>query len=61
MDGNYRESRYFTPWNTENLIQQHTLPLFLQQIIHQEEVPFGHALLSTNDSLIGLETCEELW
>lgn len=29
MDGNYRESRYFTPWNTENLIQQHTLPIFL--------------------------------
>eukprot|EP00828_Plagiopyla_frontata_P023778 TRINITY_DN3038_c0_g1_i1.p1 TRINITY_DN3038_c0_g1~~TRINITY_DN3038_c0_g1_i1.p1 ORF type:complete len:691 (+),score=93.39 TRINITY_DN3038_c0_g1_i1:62-2134(+) len=60
-DGIYRESRYFTAWNAQNQLEQHLLPVFLQNIIHQEEAPFGQALLNTNDSMIGIETCEELW
>ncbi|KAJ4478122.1 carbon-nitrogen hydrolase [Lentinula aciculospora] len=44
-DGNYRELQYFTPWTKHR----------------QTKVPFGDAVISTADTCIGVELCEELF
>ncbi|EQC40110.1 NAD+ synthase (glutamine-hydrolysing) [Saprolegnia diclina VS20] len=64
-DGNYRETRWFTTWKIHadaalNL-QSHMLPLSIQELTSQVEVPFGIGAIATRDSLISSETCEELF
>ncbi|KAI9706556.1 MAG: glutamine-dependent NAD(+) synthetase [Candelina mexicana] len=59
-DGNYREMRYFTPWKTAEL-DEYYLESIVGGITGQEKVPFGEALISTRDTCIGAETCEELF
>uniref|UniRef100_A0A8C0R2K1 Glutamine-dependent NAD(+) synthetase n=1 Tax=Canis lupus dingo TaxID=286419 RepID=A0A8C0R2K1_CANLU len=56
-EGNYRELRWFTPWQTE----EYFLPRMIQDVTKQETVPFGDAVLATRDTCIGSEICEELW
>ncbi|KAF6761593.1 hypothetical protein DFP72DRAFT_625720 [Ephemerocybe angulata] len=60
-DGNYRELRYFTPWTKHRQWEDHYLPRFVQAVTGQSKVPFGDAVISTNDSCIGVELCEELF
>jgi NAD+ synthase (glutamine-hydrolysing) len=60
-DGNYRESRHFTSWKRTNVLQQHLLSAPLREATGQEEVPFGHGAVQTQDSMIACEACEELW
>ena len=60
-DGNYREMRYFTPWNKPFQVEQYVLPRFISAITGDLEVPFGDAIISTRDTVIGAETCEELF
>ncbi|XP_022647389.1 glutamine-dependent NAD(+) synthetase-like isoform X2 [Varroa jacobsoni] len=60
-DGNYRESRWFTPWRYRKHTEEYTLPPMVTRLTEQVKVPFGDALLETKDSLIGYEICEELW
>lgn len=60
-DGNYREMRYFTPWLTPRHVEQYQLPRIIQKITHQQFVPFGDAVVATRDTVIGAETCEELF
>ena len=64
-DGNYRESRWFTTWKksskNELVCAQHVLPPFIQRITNQVHVPFGIAAITTLDSVLGSETCEELF
>ncbi|CAD8047094.1 unnamed protein product [Paramecium primaurelia] len=58
-DGNYRESRYFTPWSKE--IEDLELPPIIQIATGQKCVPIGVAILQTHDTEIGIEICEEMW
>lgn len=60
-DGNYRESRYFTPWSKPRETEEYFLPRMIQEITGQVTVPIGDAVISTLDTCIGSEMCEELW
>ncbi|KAF8967658.1 hypothetical protein BDZ97DRAFT_1903242 [Flammula alnicola] len=60
-DGNYRELRYFTPWQKHRQWEDHYLPRIIQAVTKQIKVPFGDAVVSTVDTCIGVELCEELF
>lgn len=60
-DGNYRESRWFSPWTKERTVEDYFLPRMISQLTGQNVVPFGDAVISTRDTCIGFEICEELW
>ncbi|GME73470.1 unnamed protein product [[Candida] boidinii] len=60
-DGNYREMRYFTPWLKTQYVEEFILPRMIQRITGQLTVDFGDAVISTLDTCIGAETCEELF
>uniref|UniRef100_A0A6A7G1H9 Glutamine-dependent NAD(+) synthetase n=4 Tax=Hirondellea gigas TaxID=1518452 RepID=A0A6A7G1H9_9CRUS len=60
-DGNYRESRWFTAWTKIRAVEDHFLPRMVQRVTGQKSVVFGDAVLSTHDTCIGYEICEELW
>ncbi|XP_008308891.1 glutamine-dependent NAD(+) synthetase isoform X1 [Cynoglossus semilaevis] len=59
--GNYRELRWFSPWNQPRKVEEYFLPRMIQEVTSQETVPFGDCVLSTKDTCIGTEMCEELW
>ncbi|XP_075423341.1 glutamine-dependent NAD(+) synthetase isoform X2 [Ascaphus truei] len=59
--GNYRELRWFTPWSKIREVEDHFLPRTIQNLTGQDTVPFGNAILSTKDTCLGTEICEELW
>ena len=61
QDGNYREMRYFTPWVRERETEDYYLESIVGDITGQYKVPFGDGVISTRDSCIGAETCEELF
>lgn len=60
-DGNYYEMRYFTPWKGRQVVENHYLPRSISKIIGQKNCPIGDALISTLDTCLGAETCEELF
>lgn len=60
-DGNYREMRHFTPWLSPRKTEQYHLPRMLQEIQGATHVTFGDAVVSTPDTCVGAETCEELF
>jgi NAD+ synthase (glutamine-hydrolysing) len=61
-DGNYREKRFFTPWNyRDRTLHDHTLSDVLRKITKQTTVPIGLAVLTTEETTIASEMCEELW
>ncbi|KAH9817214.1 hypothetical protein DFH28DRAFT_1081433 [Melampsora americana] len=60
-DGNYRELRYFSPWSETRKLEELILPKFVRLSIGQITVPIGNAILMTEDSSIGIESCEELF
>ncbi|KAF1347440.1 NAD synthetase 1 [Lizonia empirigonia] len=60
-DGNYREMRHFIPWNRPQHHEEYYLPQFIQKIQCSTKVPIGDMVLSTPDTCIGMETCEELF
>ncbi|KAF8892046.1 hypothetical protein BD779DRAFT_1610238 [Infundibulicybe gibba] len=60
-DGNYRELRYFTPWTKHRKWEDHYLPRIIQAVTKQTKVPFGDAVISTIDTCLGVELCEELF
>ena len=59
-DGNYRELRYFTPWDTSRGVMEAELPKELQ-FAGQKVAPFGHQILNFNGIKAGFEMCEELF
>jgi len=59
-DGNYREGRYFTAWRKKEL-EDFNLPISVQSVTGQKTAKFGVAILSLQDTEIGIEICEELW
>ncbi|CCM00736.1 uncharacterized protein FIBRA_02776 [Fibroporia radiculosa] len=60
-DGNYRELRWFTPWTKHRCTEDHYLPRIIHGVTGQTKVPFGDAVVSTVDTCIGIELCEELF
>ncbi|CDO93851.1 unnamed protein product [Kluyveromyces dobzhanskii CBS 2104] len=60
-DGNYREMRFFTPWMKPAHTEEYLLPPLIQTLTGQFRIPFGDAVISTLDTCIGAETCEELF
>ncbi|KAK3764033.1 hypothetical protein RRG08_011404 [Elysia crispata] len=60
-EGNYREPRWFTAWTKLKETEEHFLPRMIQEITGQRTVPIGDAVISTYDTCIGAEICEELW
>lgn len=74
-NGNYREGRWFTPWNPELSSGSHWFPLpsFIAELTQQQSVPFGSDIVieivpkprksATNlyPIRIGFEMCEEMW
>ncbi|KAM9958172.1 hypothetical protein ACTFIW_013152 [Dictyostelium discoideum] len=61
MDGNYREGRWFTPWIKPRVVETFYLPRIISQITGQDECQIGDAIISTLDTAISSETCEELF
>jgi NAD+ synthase (glutamine-hydrolysing) len=61
QDGQYREMRYFTPWQRIREVEEYYLESVATAVTKQEKVPFGDWVLSTRDTCIGVETCEELF
>ncbi|KAI0106358.1 putative glutamine dependent NAD+ synthetase [Hypoxylon sp. NC0597] len=60
-DGNYREQRFFTPWLRPQYCEDYYLPRMLQKLQKSTKVRIGDAVISTPDTTIGCETCEELF
>ncbi|OWZ68719.1 NAD+ synthetase [Cryptococcus neoformans] len=60
-DGNYRELRHFTPWHKHRQVEKHSLPHMIRTVTGQTYVPFGDAVIATEDTVIGVELCEELF
>lgn len=60
-DGNYRELRYFTPWLKTQYVEDFQLPNSIKELSKQEFVKIGDMVISTNDTVIGCETCEEMF
>ncbi len=60
-DGNYREMRYFVPWTKHLQTEEHALPRTIQNLTGQISVPIGDAAISTRDTTVTSEICEELF
>ena len=61
---NYRENRYFKPWNIDdNSLIDFKLPQCVQNstVHNQMTCKMGVAIVSCNDTEIATEVCEELW
>ena len=62
-DGNYREMRWFTPYDERHWydLQEFILPTDLVSVTGQRSCPFGIAVVECRDTTIASETCEELF
>ncbi|KAK6465130.1 glutamine-dependent NAD(+) synthetase [Scheffersomyces coipomensis] len=60
-DGNYREMRYFTPWNRPKYYEEYQLPKSIAKLTGQLRVTFGDCVIETLETRLGCETCEELF
>ncbi|TIA90965.1 hypothetical protein E3P99_01305 [Wallemia hederae] len=60
-DGNYRELRHFTPWLKHRQTEDFFLPRIIQSVTQQTIVPIGDIVMSTLDTCVGVELCEELF
>ncbi|RGB23910.1 glutamine-dependent NAD synthetase with GAT domain-containing protein [Rhizophagus diaphanus] len=60
-DGNYRELRYFSAWSPARYVEEYRLPRIIREITGQSIVPIGDAVISTIDTCVGIELCEELF
>ncbi|KAI1822843.1 NAD+ synthase [Xylaria intraflava] len=60
-DGLYREARHFSAWSKPMQTEVYYLESVVGKVTGQRTVPIGDAILSTRDTAIGCETCEELF
>ncbi|KAI0144661.1 NAD+ synthase [Xylariaceae sp. FL1272] len=60
-DGLYREARHFTAWPKHKQTETYYLESVIERVTGQHTVPIGDAILSTRDTSIGCETCEEMF
>lgn len=61
QDGLYREMRHFSPWSKPRQFENYYLEECVGNVTGQKIVPIGDGILSTPDTAIGVETCEELF
>ncbi|XP_064628246.1 glutamine-dependent NAD(+) synthetase-like [Lineus longissimus] len=59
--GNFRETRWFSAWAKLKETEEHFLPRMIQSVTGQKTAPIGDAVISTLDTCIGVEICEELY
>ncbi|XP_046671791.1 glutamine-dependent NAD(+) synthetase isoform X2 [Homalodisca vitripennis] len=57
----YRETRWFSAWRKLQETEDYYLPRMIQTYTGQSVVAFGDGVISTKDTCIGFEICEELW
>ena len=58
----YVENSDFSPWKGERIVEDYYLPRMIQKLTGgQRKCRIGDALISTFDSCMGTETCEELF
>jgi hypothetical protein len=55
-DGNYREPRWFAPWQQARTVTDYYLPRMIREITGQDTVPFGDAAIATRDTSLAPET-----
>ncbi|KAH8816657.1 hypothetical protein F5884DRAFT_896414 [Xylogone sp. PMI_703] len=60
-DGLYREARHFTAWVKDRQYETYYLEEAVALVTGQRTVPIGDMLLSTLDTCVGVETCEEMF
>ena len=60
-EGNYREPRWFAPWQKGWSTEPYQLPPEIRELTQQSTVPIGCAVIVTNDTILASETCEELF
>lgn len=63
-DGNYRESRWFRPWNRTRPLEQFCLPHDVRNVCRNRPAhcPIGQGIIEFEDGItVACETCEELW
>ncbi|TAQ88217.1 hypothetical protein B7494_g3469 [Chlorociboria aeruginascens] len=60
-DGLYREARHFSAWVKDRQTEIYYLEDIIRRVTGQHTVPIGDALISTLDTAVGYETCEELF
>lgn len=60
-DGLYREARHFSSWTKDRQTEKYYLEDIIRKVTGQHTVPIGDAVISTLDTAVGYETCEELF
>ena len=60
-DGNYRESRWFSPWKKGYTLEDFILPTHIQKIIEQDTTKIGIGIVRFLDCTYAPEICEEMW
>jgi NAD+ synthase (glutamine-hydrolysing) len=60
-DGLYREARHFSSWAKDRQTEKYYLEDIVRKATGQHSVPIGDAVISTLDTAVGYETCEELF
>lgn len=60
-DGLYREARHFTAWSKPRQVETYYLESVIQKITGQKTVPIGDLILSTPDTAVTCESCEEMF
>ncbi|KAK1764720.1 glutamine-dependent NAD(+) synthetase [Phialemonium atrogriseum] len=60
-DGLYREARHFTAWSKPRQVETYYLESVLQRVTGQKTVLIGDMILSTPDTAVSCESCEELF
>ena len=53
--------RYFTMWSRVRELEDYYLESIIGHVTGQDKVPFGDGIISTRDTCLGAETCEELF
>lgn len=60
-DGLYREARHFSAWVKDRQTEKYYLEEVVREVTGQHTVAIGDAVISTIDTAVGCETCEELF
>jgi NAD+ synthase (glutamine-hydrolysing) len=60
-DGNYRESRWFTPWKKGYVLEDFIVPSYVQKNLNQDKTKIGVGVIRFLDCSYAPEICEEMW
>ncbi|RSL85308.1 hypothetical protein CEP51_003421 [Fusarium floridanum] len=60
-DGLYREARHFTAWSKPRQVETYYLDGPVRKVTGQSSVPIGDMILSTPDTAVTCESCEEMF